>query len=231
MTVIDLERIRKFSDGAKVIFENAEALYNEAQTLGQAGSFARAASLHQISMEECAKIDILGVHATSILMGAQVDEGRLAKSLRKHEVKNFANAYYAEPNAEEKSARGRGDTKAASEAFEKLQQNYHRDFSAIKNAGLYVEFEGGKFISPRDVVPEEAAAAMMYINAEFLRRASLFIRLFERMLTEPDKQSEFAKRFAKLMEELRQGGASPDAIGEYLAAEIKVEAKARSREK
>src|ERR1700748_3195906 len=114
MAAIDLERIRKFSDGAKVIFENAEALYNDAQTLGRAGSFARAASLHQISMEECAKIDILGAYATSILMGVKIDEGRLAKSLRKHEVKNFANAYYAEPNAEEKGARDRRDTKAAS---------------------------------------------------------------------------------------------------------------------
>jgi AbiV family abortive infection protein len=55
---VDVERLRAYSRGAQLIFENAEALYNEAQTLGQSGSFARAAALHQISMEECAKIDL-----------------------------------------------------------------------------------------------------------------------------------------------------------------------------
>jgi hypothetical protein len=47
-----------------LIFENAESLYKEAEALRQAGFLARAAFLHQISMEECAKIDMLGGWAT-----------------------------------------------------------------------------------------------------------------------------------------------------------------------
>jgi AbiV len=64
-----LERVRTFSNGARTIFENAEALYDEAQILGQGKSFARSAALHQISMEECAKIDMLGYPATSANRG------------------------------------------------------------------------------------------------------------------------------------------------------------------
>jgi len=152
MTETALEQIARYRQGAKLIFENAEALYNEAQTLGQAGSFARAATLHQISMEECAKIDILGMHATSILMGHKIDEGRLATKLRVHQVKNFANAYYARRTEAEQQAHERGDTKAALEASAQLQRNYHRDFNEIKNAGLYVEFDGDRFSSPKDII-------------------------------------------------------------------------------
>ncbi|MGH8196375.1 MAG: AbiV family abortive infection protein [Woeseiaceae bacterium] len=55
----NIERVRRYADGAALIFTNAEALYDEAQLLGQAGRFARATVLHQISMEECSKIDTL----------------------------------------------------------------------------------------------------------------------------------------------------------------------------
>jgi hypothetical protein len=58
----DLERVRQYSRGARLIFENAEALYNEAQTLGLAGCLARAAALHQISMEECAICSAPALH-------------------------------------------------------------------------------------------------------------------------------------------------------------------------
>ncbi len=55
-----IEKVRRYKDGAVLIFTNAEALYEEAQLLGQAGHFARATVLHQISMEECSKVDTLG---------------------------------------------------------------------------------------------------------------------------------------------------------------------------
>src|SRR5712664_3052592 len=78
------ERVRLYSQGAQLIFENAEALYNETQTLGTAGSLARAAALHQISMEECAKIDMLGAYTVSLLMGHEVDDARIARIFREH---------------------------------------------------------------------------------------------------------------------------------------------------
>lgn len=55
--------------GSHLIFDNATTLYNEAQLLGSNSAFARALTLHQISMEECSKVDMLCVAATSLLMG------------------------------------------------------------------------------------------------------------------------------------------------------------------
>jgi len=69
---------------------------------------------------------------------------------------------------------------------------------------------------------------MIYVNAEFLRRADLFLRLFERILKEPDMQKQFTSRLTGQLEELRQNGASIDAIDEYLTTEIVKEASARA---
>ncbi|MCU1217358.1 hypothetical protein JAK24_13405 [Stenotrophomonas maltophilia] len=41
----NIARLHCFIDGAKAIHANAAALYEEAQILGQAGAFARAAQL------------------------------------------------------------------------------------------------------------------------------------------------------------------------------------------
>jgi AbiV family abortive infection protein len=92
----EAERIQRYRHGAQLIFENAEALYEEAQTLGTAGSYPRAAVLHQLSMEECAKIDMLGAYVTSCLLGRTVDEARIERAFREHRVKNYANAELCE---------------------------------------------------------------------------------------------------------------------------------------
>src|SRR5690606_37122363 len=128
-----IERVKRYADGAALIFANAEALYEEAQLLREAGHFARATVLHQISMEECSKIDTLGAAATSILLGSDVDETRLARDLRNHKAKNHANAFFAKTTDEELAARARGDWKAASEAFRKFQERFHAEVNAIKN--------------------------------------------------------------------------------------------------
>lgn len=64
--------------GAQLAFENAEKLYQEAQLLGSSGAFARALTLHQISMEECSKVDMLGTAAISLVLGHPVDINKLA---------------------------------------------------------------------------------------------------------------------------------------------------------
>jgi AbiV family abortive infection protein len=43
--------------GAEKTFENAEKLYFEAMLLAKAGATAQALCLHQISLEECNKIE------------------------------------------------------------------------------------------------------------------------------------------------------------------------------
>ena len=195
-----IERVRRYADGAELIFANAEALYNEAQILGQARSFARAATLHQISMEECSKIDTLGAAATSILMGHDVDEERLATAFRDHKSKNFANAYNAIATEEERAARERGDWVASSAAFRKFQKQFHLEVNTIKNAGLYVDFKDGQFTAPKDAIDETTAVVLMHMNADFLRRSDNFVRLLRRMASDPSSYAELVKCFSERAE-------------------------------
>jgi hypothetical protein len=63
--------------GAEKTFDNAEKLYFEAETLAKTGATARALCLHQISLEECAKVETLGAWATSLLAGQKVDADKV----------------------------------------------------------------------------------------------------------------------------------------------------------
>jgi AbiV family abortive infection protein len=217
-----LDRVRTFSDGARIIFENAEALYEEAQILGQGKSFARAATLHQISMEECAKIDILGAHTVSLLVGHDIDDDHMGKIFRDHKVKNQTNAYNASPTPQEREARERGDWALASSAFKEFQRNFHVEVNAIKNAALYVDFQDGRFISPKDAIPEEIAVTLMAMNADFLQRSALFVRLLKRMEGDPQKFADAARRCVDRAARLRQDGAfDPEAVTNELMEELK----------
>lgn len=203
---LNIRRLRRYADGAALIFTNAEALYGEAQLLGQAGHFARATVLHQISMEECSKIDTLGAAATLILIGGDIDEIRLTRELRNHKAKNHANAFFAMTTDEEMAARARGDWKASSEAFKKFQDHFHAEVNAIKNAGLYVDFQDGQFRSPVDEVDEPTAIAFQCVNAQFLKRCDNFLQVLRRMVSEPDFYAELTKSFVERSKALRAAG-------------------------
>lgn len=66
-------------DGVQRTFQNADALFSEARLLAGVGAVARAYFLHQISLEECGKIEILSAAVTRLLMGdgrhEAIDEG------------------------------------------------------------------------------------------------------------------------------------------------------------
>ncbi len=81
--------------GAQLIFENAKNLYNEAQLLGRSGAFARALTLHQISMQECSTIDMLGAAGHQRAHGDPVQLNHLATKFRQHKVKNYNTAYWS----------------------------------------------------------------------------------------------------------------------------------------
>jgi AbiV family abortive infection protein len=217
----NIERVQRYARGAQLIFSNAEALYNEAQTLGQSGAFARATVLHQISMEECAKIDTLGAAATSMLMGHDVDETRIANAFRDHKAKNHVNAYNATTTEEELAARARGDWQASSDAFKKFQHQFHVEVNTIKNAGLYVDFKEGEFTAPKDAISEAMAVAFMHLNADFLLRSENFVRLLRGMGTQPNLYADLVKRFSDRAEALRGvGDADPEHVTNILMEEM-----------
>jgi AbiV family abortive infection protein len=212
------ERLREYSRGGQLILENAEALYEEAQALREAGFLARAAFLHQISMEECAKVDMLGGWVTTVLMGGKISERAMARVFRDHKAKNYANACNAKPTPDEREAKRRGDSEAARVAFKRFQAMFHSEVNTTKNAALYVDFKDGESISPKDAIPLETVIVLAALNADFLSRTSLFVRLLGRMTNETSTFEGFVKHFVRRAEELRRAGKrDPETLmGELL---------------
>lgn len=91
---VDQKVLEKLVHGAQRVFENAVELYKEAVVLRDNGSTSRALFLHQISMEECAKIEVLGASAAGLFMGHKVDLDKMSEVFRSHARKNRVNAYF-----------------------------------------------------------------------------------------------------------------------------------------
>ncbi|MEO8340046.1 MAG: AbiV family abortive infection protein [Nitrospirota bacterium] len=62
-----------------------------------------------MSIEERAKIEMIGAWATSQLMGKGIDLETAASGFRSHKSKNHTNTYMARLTEEELEARKRGD--------------------------------------------------------------------------------------------------------------------------
>ncbi|RQU62885.1 AbiV family abortive infection protein [Burkholderia cenocepacia] len=164
------ELVQTLIDGLEMTFRNADELYDEAVLLTGMGAVARALLLHQISLEECGKADMLCAAVFSLLRGEEIDMKRLTRAFSRHEAKNKANAYFLSRSVSELEAEERNDTAAAREAFKDLQSKFHQESNKLKNASLYVDFDG-KFISPRDVINDEHLADIRQRNAEFMAMA------------------------------------------------------------
>lgn len=189
--------------GAQLAFDNADALYNEAQLLGTSGAFARALTLHQISMEECSKLDILCAAATGIVMGHPVDLDKLAGRLRQHKVKNYNNAYLSARTEAEIEAAKRGDGAAAVQIFKARQADIHQLLNTNKNASLYVDFEGGKFVAPSEKISEEMAAQLQQVNATLMQHGASSLQVLRTMVEAPGTFAARAASFVRLVEQAK----------------------------
>jgi len=174
-TVPDDQRrslLYELSRGAELIFRNAEQLFQEAEALKNIGAFARSLFLHQISIEECAKIEMVGGWATSMLMGYPVDLNTLVAKFQRHEAKNHINAYMTPMTAGELEARECGDWKKSIAAFKKFQTQFHAELNSTKNASLYVDFKEAKFSAPSEFITNEVLRIYHEMN-QFHLRASV----------------------------------------------------------
>lgn len=161
------KQVRLLMDGLRKTFQNADELYDEATYLAERGSLPRAVLLHQISLEECGKAEMLCVAIFSVLQGTEVAIRQLKRAFSRHEGKNRTNAYFLPTSEEESLARTNNDIEAAAAAFKNIQTRFHKDSNTLKNASLYVDFDG-KFVSPRDVVTLVNLDEIRKRNAEFL---------------------------------------------------------------
>jgi AbiV family abortive infection protein len=167
LTEEDKALARTLIGGAKKTFDNAEALFTEATILANSNAWSRALFLHQISLEECAKIEMLAAATTSLLMGHRVDLKPLRRAFSQHESKNKVNAYFVPKTEDEELAEEAGDFAGALHAFKELQEAFHRDSNADKNASLYVDFSES-FTSPLELVTEETFVKVRKRNEEFM---------------------------------------------------------------
>ncbi len=189
--------------GAVKTFENAEQLFFEAELLAKAGAVSRALFLHQISLEECSKIETLGAWAVSLIVGFDVDQKKVLAALARHASKNKSNAYMLEGSAAEKEAKSRGDFKAALDAFKKTQEEFHHASNTAKNASLYVDWVDGAFVPPGERITKEMLSEITARNAEFLGYAHNGIKMLQRLATSPDKMGGLISGFVEQTEKLR----------------------------
>jgi AbiV family abortive infection protein len=106
--------IKHLIEGTELTFRNANLLFNEARNLTETKAYSRASFLHQISIEECSKVEMLGAAAAELMIGREVDFKALERALRSHEVKNRSNAYYLKGSKAEMAARRSGDIRLPS---------------------------------------------------------------------------------------------------------------------
>jgi AbiV family abortive infection protein len=226
--------LAKISRGAAITFANGAQLYDEAQILGLSRHFARALFLHQISLEECAKVELLGGWATALLMDSDVSSAKLMKSFTSHKAKNHINAYMLEISQEERDARDRSDLKGAVAAFSMLQDDFHERSNAAKNAALYVDFTNGTFSSPVDQITEAMAIEAQKRNGEFLALMNPKVQMLAQWVRNPDEVREMLLSMKGRLEQAKDkssadgSGAIDGVIVETINEMLKAKAAATS---
>ncbi|HOW27335.1 MAG TPA: AbiV family abortive infection protein [Elusimicrobiota bacterium] len=189
--------------GACLSYTNAEALFREAKILSAHKAFSRALFLHQISLEECGKTEIIGWWTTAHLMGNAVDLGNMRSQLASHKDKNFANAYMLPLSESEQKARDESDWKREHQAFKEQQIDFHQESNDRKNASLYVDFIDGVFFAPNDHITEDMVHEIAERNYEFIELMRPKVEMFTRWNQNPATARDSMMGFQELMERLR----------------------------
>ncbi len=200
--VLDKALLAELTRGAEKTFENAEALYREASILRDNGALNRALFLYQVSLEECAKLEMLGAWVTSLLMGHEVDSIKVAKAMASHANKNRTNAYFLKGDAKEEAAKQAGDFDGAIKAFKEMQKEFHLRANKAKNGSLYVDFVDGTFVAPNERITPEMVNEIAALDEKFLGLSFTNIKVFRRLAANPDSISDEIAGFEKRIKEL-----------------------------
>ena len=166
-------------DGIIKTIKNADGLFDEARLLAAHGHVARAYLLHQISLEECGKAQMLFASLTSVLIGRPVDLIKQSRDVAQHKAKNEINAYYLPMSEAEEAAAEQGDEKARALAFDQMKKAFHTNSNGLKNAALYVDFDG-TFKSPNEAISKASLDDVLTRNREFMSMAMDKLRVLRR---------------------------------------------------
>jgi AbiV family abortive infection protein len=196
------ELLNRLALGTEKTLDNAVSLFNEASSLRKGGFLCRALFLHQISLEECAKIETLGAAATSLLMGHEVDFVKIRNALISHARKNRTNAYFLEVSPEEKAAIDAGDLEGALKVFSAMKDRFHLKSNTAKNASLYVDFDDKlNFIAPKDCIKDEMVAEIAALNEQYLDLSVPKVKMLRKWVALPGDAEKLVTQFEKLLEQ------------------------------
>jgi AbiV family abortive infection protein len=189
--------------------------------LASIGALPRALFLHQISQEECGKIEMLGAWGTSVLANADVDQTKLARALASHKAKNSANAYMLELTSEEKEAREKKDWKKSAAAFDEMKRVFHEESNNAKNASLYVDFDGSTFSSPDAKITAKMVETTAKRNAEFLGLMKPKVRMLQGWANDIDSAPRL-DGFLEFAEKLKADNPDgPSEVFDFIMDELR----------
>jgi AbiV family abortive infection protein len=217
-------RLKELADGASKVLENASALYEEASILHSSGAFSRSLFLHQISMEECAKVDMIGTWAVSAQLGMDADLRKLTGAFASHKAKNYTNAYLLPATELESDAVREKRWEDANAAFRAQQAAFHQESNSAKNGSLYVDFQSGTFTAPKDRIDEAMVLKIAKANAEYLSAARSKVRMMRGWSEQPEPLRDLMKWFRDRIQQFIETEDPVQAFG-TLMEEMRTRAK------
>ncbi|RZI31150.1 AbiV family abortive infection protein [Pseudomonas orientalis] len=217
-------------DGAQKVFENADRLFYEAGVLADVGAFPRGYLLHQISLEECGKIEILCAAILSHLIGKEVDVKSLSRVFRRHESKNKINAYFLPFSEEEQVAEKNNDIAAAVSSFKIVQEEFHKESNNLKNSSLYVDFDGG-FTSPVDVISQDDYERIRAQNATFMGLTNVKVQMLSRWRGDLNGAVKEAQEIFEFLDEEKLGEKPLAEVRDVISQRLKDIARERKTQK
>lgn len=194
--------VSQLAHGAALALANAVDLFQEAETLFSCKAYSRCLFLHQISLEECGKIEILGGLAAGRLMGHTFKTKEVKSNLASHKTKNFANAYMLPVSEAEQIARQTSDWSTARQTFNEQKTEHHNKSNNRKNSALYVDFNDGIFHSPAEKITEDMCHEIATMNAEFIQLVSLKVAMLGRWAEDTESARSTLLEFQARIEEL-----------------------------
>lgn len=215
----------ELAEGASKVLNNATDLFREASALYGSGSYCRAVFLHQISLEECAKIEMLGALAVSMLAGQEPTFEKLKAAFASHKAKNYLNAYGLPPTKAESDARRDKRWSDASKAFAQKQVAFHSESNTTKNASLYVDLQGGTFVAPIERIDEAMVVRIADANAEILRGVQLKVAMLNHWVKDPIQVRDMVTWFYARMGELKSQSDDPEKVLSVIMREMLTRAK------
>lgn len=147
--------------GMFLSIENAKALIDDAELLMDNGRIARTFVISQLASEEIGKAFILyNLYMALKIDGIPIDHKKIRKAFYDHKSKTFEATMADFMIVSEKKLTDEDEKKAIEGLCKEIIKG-REEYNTLKNRGLYISFEDGKFIKPEDSISHSEASASL----------------------------------------------------------------------